>query len=152
VSTTTVSPPATPRGHRRSPKPHTPPRYYTPSPQISSPTPLPPSTPPPIAKKNLRRTFRITSIPPEVSKEQLQSTLLGAGVEPQQRIICSLVPHGNTQTATVTFKSGDPPQSLNCKPGSKASLELDGIGGDLSVDCDFFGITPLYCGENPTVE
>lgn len=125
--------------------------------RIILPTP-PPSLSPPtsqtIPKKRLRLSYRITSIPREVSKQQLQSSLKSLLEEPEQqrRLICSLVPHGNKQTATVTFESGEPPQSFNCKPGIKTSVILDGIDDYLSVDCDFFGMTPLYCAQNPTVE
>jgi len=154
------TPPPSPPPQIPTPPPASPPpRLATappPSPTPPPPTSLPPPTPtpPPAPKKGPGRTFRITSIPLEVSQHQLQSSLKDLMEVPEQQrwLKCSLVAVSKKQIATVTFESGEPPDLLECKPGHKANLLLNDIDGYLSVDCDFFGMTPLYCGKDPTVE
>ena len=69
------------------------------------------TSPPPIKRLNKRRTFRVSSIPPDVTEGELRTCLecLLKDCAPDNLII-SLVPYsyGKEQMATVTFTRKEP--------------------------------------------
>lgn len=102
------------------------------------------------------RTLRICGIPLHITPEQLRTSLLrlSHGSLQANDLILSLAPFHEAQVATVTFLRGrEPAQFSGCRPGHEIyALRLDGVGGNLVVDCDFYGITPLYSAKVPTVD
>jgi hypothetical protein len=105
-----------------------------------------------------RRTFRISSIPPKLTKGQLEAYLkdLLDNNHPERTknsFILSLVPYRKYQTATVTFDCEEPSLFAKCKSvGDRAYWTIKDTEIPLVVDCDFLGITPIYSAEEPTVE
>ncbi|KAA8894431.1 hypothetical protein FN846DRAFT_819409 [Sphaerosporella brunnea] len=104
------------------------------------------------------RTFRIGSIPPEVTKGQLAAYLRDLLEDnrpepPKNPFILSLAPHRNYQTATVTFNSEEPSIFAKCNAvGDREYWTIEDTEISLVVDCDFLGITPLYSAEEPTLD
>jgi len=96
------------------------------------------------------RTFRIRGIPLSVTEVEFRrylEGLLGYG-----DFGLSFVSDGCTITATVTPTYGEPAALSKCAPGNDVDLPYPGTEDGLLADCDFFGITPLYSAEEPTVE
>jgi hypothetical protein len=109
-------------------------------------------TPPPQTK---RRTFRISSIPPDATEGELRAylkDLLEDGT-PDDFII-SLVPYsyGKEQMATVSFTYKEPEQFSECKTDERLYLRSEGMKSRIIVDCNFQGVTPLYSAKEPTAE
>jgi hypothetical protein len=113
-------------------------------------------TPPPQIKRPIKcRTFRISSIPPDVTEGDLRAylkDLLEDGT-PDDFII-SLAPYsyGKEQMATVTFIRKEPSPFSECKTDERLYLRNEGMKSRIIVDCDFQGVTPLYSAKEPTVE
>jgi hypothetical protein len=123
---------------------------------VESGVPLLSPTPPPQTKRPIKRkTFRISSIPPDVTKGELRAylkDLLEDGT-PDDFII-SLAPYsyGKEQMATVTFTHKEPSPFSECKTDERLYLRNEGMKFGIIVDCDFQGVTPLYSAKEPTVE
>ncbi|KAA8908942.1 hypothetical protein FN846DRAFT_944125 [Sphaerosporella brunnea] len=103
------------------------------------------------------RTLRISGIPKDITKKALKDSLESLLSDKNQRkgLIFSLVPNrdDDEQTATVTFeRDTEPPLFAQCVSGRRVEIELDGVGEDLVVDCDFLGMTPLYSDDDPKVD
>jgi hypothetical protein len=111
--------------------------------------------PPPIKRPIKRRTFRISSIPPDVTEGELRSCLkcLLEDCTPDDLII-SLVPYsyGKEQMATVTFTRREPSPFSEYKAGERVHVQNEGMKFGITVDCEFQGVTPLYSAKEPTVE
>jgi hypothetical protein len=102
------------------------------------------------------RTFRVSSIPTNIDKAGLRQYLCDLecekGIQPQnsgiqlQNILAfSIAPYIGRLVATITFHQ-EPLLFLQCRPGHPLALQLpQELGGvKITVDCDFYGITPLY--------
>jgi hypothetical protein len=113
------------------------------------------STPPPIKRPIRRRTYRISSIPPDATEGDLRTYLkdLLEDGKPNDFII-SLVPYsyGKEQIATVTFTRREPSPFSECKPDERLYLLNDEMKCRIIIDCEFQGVTPLYSAKEPTVE
>jgi len=112
------------------------------------------------------RTFRMSLIPISVNKTQLITYLNGLSYD---RKGCgdsldqstnlhgvSLVPRDTWKAATVTFVE-EPYKFKDCLPGHhiEIALRIAGVDTvDISVDVDFYSITPLYSPSEvePSVE
>jgi hypothetical protein len=100
-------------------------------------------TPPPQIKRPIKcRTFRISSIPPDVAEGELRAylkDLLEDGT-PDDFII-SLVPYsyGKEQMATVSFTRKEPKQFSECKADERLYLRNEGMKSRIIVDCNFQG-------------
>jgi hypothetical protein len=113
-------------------------------------------TPPSRIKRPIkRRTFRISSIPPNVTEGELRIYLkdLLEDYTPDDCII-SLVPYsyGKEQMATITFIRREPSPFSECKTDERLYLQSEGMKSRIIVDCEFQGVTPLYSAKEPTVE
>jgi hypothetical protein len=104
------------------------------------------------------RAFRITSIPASVNWKELHECLeaLVPNPAPDETNVqaLTLAPHGRGKIATIVFRQ-EPPVFAECTPGSAVDAGLDPGGAPcrLSLDCDFFGMTPLYdAGDDALVE
>lgn len=121
------------------------------------------------------RTFRIRGIPLAVGLETFEKSLLkvitsGKDSDPvvitPGELVISLTRktldeqnHLSIQIATVTFNRSDPELFPECKPGRPYYWKPDTLSEDfkwpedgLTVDCDFYGMTPLYSAVDPVVE
>ncbi|KAA8899102.1 hypothetical protein FN846DRAFT_782513 [Sphaerosporella brunnea] len=107
------------------------------------------STPSPVPQPKSPRTLRLSLIPTSVDNNQLRKFLGGLEYEsqpPKENILAlSLAPFVDWLVATVSF-SQEPLIFLRCTTGRSLSLPLPPeLGGStINVDCDFYGITPLY--------
>ncbi|KAI5794181.1 hypothetical protein FPQ18DRAFT_165423 [Pyronema domesticum] len=127
-----------------------------------------PQVPRPGGAEATQRTFRICLIDESVTKSQLHEWLrtlkfpLHPSVDSRDTVddnvlALSLVPsYDGSQTAAVTF-SHTPRMFIPCKPRRHIDIavEIGGIRNDeIVIDCDFYGMTPLYiCAEpGPTVD
>jgi hypothetical protein len=113
------------------------------------------SPPPPIKRPIKRRTFRISSIPPDVTERDLRTYLEDLLEDStQDDFIISLAPYSNGkgQIATVTFRRTEPSPFSECKTNERLYLQNERMQSRIIVDCDFQGITPLYSAKEPTVE
>jgi hypothetical protein len=112
--------------------------------------------PPPSIKRPIkRRTFRISSVPPDVTECDLRTYLKDLVEDStQDDFIISLAPYSNgkIQIATVTFTRTEPSQFSECKTDERLYLQIEGMQSRIIVDCDFQGVTPLYSAKEPTVE
>ena len=105
------------------------------------------------------RSLRISLIPSTVTFDEFQSFLenlpsLYTSENGDTNILAlSLVRDINSQVSTVCFRS-EPDLFSKCAPHKEIHIDFDhnGTVHELVVDCDFFGITPLYSSEKPTVE
>ncbi|KAI5793482.1 hypothetical protein FPQ18DRAFT_304789 [Pyronema domesticum] len=95
-------------------------------------------------------TFRIREIPSSVTEEQLRvwlSSLSASTPVTQSNIRAkSLVPYNNGQTATVTFCCV--PKVFQGQPEVMATF--GDVQKEVSIDSDFYGITPLYSSAEPS--
>jgi hypothetical protein len=111
--------------------------------------------PPPTKRPIKRRTFRISSIPPDVTESELRSCLkcLLEDCTPDDLII-SLAPYsyGKEQMATVTFTRREPSPFSGYKTGERVHVHNEGMKFGIVVDSEFQGVTPLYSAKEPTVE
>jgi hypothetical protein len=111
--------------------------------------------PPPIKRSTKRRTFRISSIPQDVTERDLRTYLKDLLEDStQDDFIISLAPYsyGKRQIATVTFRHTEPSPFSECKTDERLYLQIEGMQSRFIVDCDFQGVTPLYSAKEPTVE
>ncbi|TGZ77413.1 hypothetical protein EX30DRAFT_199508 [Ascodesmis nigricans] len=105
------------------------------------------------------RSLRISGIPSTVSTADFRNFLeqllpSPAGCSDENVLLLSLVPFlGGAQVATVCFKN-EPRVFATCSPGATVYITFthEGKLHELVVDCDFFGLTPLYCSSDPTEE
>jgi hypothetical protein len=108
------------------------------------------------------RTFRVFSIPGNVTVEMLRAILTDIDDDPGE-IIISLVRETlheteTRQTATITFTEQKPSawEFRELIPGRRAYWKPEGlkcgVSKSFTVDCDFDGITPLYSDVDPNVE
>ncbi|KAF8245723.1 hypothetical protein K440DRAFT_586597, partial [Wilcoxina mikolae CBS 423.85] len=105
------------------------------------------------------RTFRLSLVPIDVRKEQLRESLealLAISTQNGARNVkvLSLVPKScKWQVGTVTFVN-EPPDFAGCLPNRRLELLITIAGNEveLAVDCDFLGLTPLYCSPCATVD
>jgi hypothetical protein len=111
--------------------------------------------PPPIKRPIKRRTFRISSIPLDVTEGELRACLecLLEDFTPDDSII-SLVPYsyGKEQIATVTFTRREPSPFSEYKAGERVHVQNERMKFGITVDSEFQGVTPLYSAKEPTVE
>jgi hypothetical protein len=112
--------------------------------------------PPPIKRPIKRRTFRISSIPPDVTEGDLRSCLKCLLLEDctPDDLIISLVPYscGKEQMATVTFTRREPSPFSEYRAGERVHVQNEGMKFAIIVDSEFQGVTPLYSAKEPTVE
>jgi hypothetical protein len=112
--------------------------------------------PPPSLKRPIkRRTFRISSIPPDVTEHDLRTYLKDLLEDStQDDFITSLAPYsyGKRQIATVTFTRTEPSPFSECKTDERLYLQIEGIQSRIIIDHNFQGVTPLYSAKEPTVE
>jgi hypothetical protein len=95
------------------------------------------------------RTLRLSLIPTSVDGGRFRQYLAGlrceAGVLDDNILAFSLAPYGKWLVATVAFRQ-EPLDLTECRSDRKCYVrlppELD--GATITVDCDFYGITPLY--------
>jgi RNA recognition motif-containing protein len=101
------------------------------------------------------RTFRISSIPPDVTEGELRTYLkdLLEDCTPDDLIV-SLAPYsyGKGQIATVTFTHRELSPFSECKTDERLYFQSDRMKSRIIVDCKFQGVTPLYSAREPTVE
>jgi hypothetical protein len=104
------------------------------------------------------RTFRLSSVPINIEKEQLKKSLeaLSTSTKNGARNVkaLSLVPKGRKwQVGTVTFVN-EPSDFAECLPNQRVDLPITIAGNEveLAIDCNFLGLTPLYCVPAATVE
>ena len=120
--------------------------------QNSHPANRPDDISPLIAK---RRAFRLSGIPNSVGIDQLRQYLNGLQEldTPDNILALSLAPSVNWLVATVTFCQ-EPLILAQCKAGRTTQLQLPLEPGNASitVDCDFYGVTPLYHPDKPQFE
>jgi hypothetical protein len=107
------------------------------------------------------RSLRISLIPLAVTASDFRSFL--ERLQPHNGsdlgrcgnniLAMSLVQHGRSQVATICFDS-EPDFFSVCTSDAPMHLNFRHHETDyqLVVDCDFFGLTPLYSSEEPTVE
>lgn len=106
----------------------------------------------------VNRSLRISSIPTMVTESELRTFLQGLQLPKSEQTVnikaislqkekCGL------QTATVCFEREPDPIS-SCARCRKITVPYpyQGKTHDLVVDCDFYGLTPLFSSEKPTVE
>jgi hypothetical protein len=109
--------------------------------------------PPPSIKRPInRRTFRISSIPPDVTERDLRTYLLEDSTQDDFTISLAPYSHGKIQIATVTFTRTEPSRFSECRTDERLYLRMEGMQSRIIVDCDFQGVTPLYSAKGPTVE
>jgi hypothetical protein len=111
--------------------------------------------PPPIKRPTKRRTFRISSIPPDVTEGELRAYLEGLLEDcTLDDCIISLAPYsyGKEQMATVSFIRREPSPFSEYKTDERVHVQNEGMKFGITVDCEFQGVTPLYSVKNPTVE
>jgi len=97
------------------------------------------------------RTLRLSPIPTSVDENRLREYLgnleCEGGFETENVLAFSLAPFIDWLVATVTFDR-DPFVFKQCLPGYTVSFQLpitlDESREDITADCDFHGITPLY--------
>jgi len=97
------------------------------------------------------RTFRLSLIPTSVKESELREYLnaleCSEGLAAANILAFSLAPFIDWLVATVTF-GREPLLFAQCRPGLAVyftlPVELAESSDDIAVDCDFFGITPLY--------
>jgi len=109
-----------------------------------------PSTQTPPSRPSRPRTLRVGSIPLSVTEEEFRAyleRLLG-----YDDFLLSFVRFKDYTVATLTLTQGEPAALSKCSPGNRAYLPYLGKLVGLVVDCDFFGITPLYSAQKPLVE
>lgn len=103
------------------------------------------------------RTLRLQSVPATLDEEKLKDYLtnLECSKGPTSTIMgFSLSKDGVSQVATVSFL--DIPTALQpCQKGKAIIVSLPPTKNQtlsIEVDCDFLGMTVLYCPENPVYE
>jgi hypothetical protein len=104
-------------------------------------------------KTPLKRTFRLTEIPTTVNEKQLKNYLNRLECKPGRCTTANilklvLAPYLDWLVATVTFRE-EPLAFKPCQSGHTMKLPLPAELAEegettISVDCDFYGITPLY--------
>lgn len=104
------------------------------------------------------RSLRITGIHSSVPYDEFRSFLGGLdSTLPEHNdnvLALSLAPDTSSlQVATVCFRH-EPAFFAECTPGNTRELSYSSHGAEsqLVVDCDFFGLTPLYTAPEPIVE
>jgi len=104
---------------------------------------------------NGTRSLRISSIPTSIGINDFRYYLENwRDVSGIHVLALSLVPDGRSQVATVCFRC-EPEDLSSCTAGRPASIAFNHgeITCQLTIDCDFFGMTPLYSSpEQPVVE
>jgi hypothetical protein len=124
------------------------------NPVSAPPTESPTRTPTPNAVELLSkyRTFRLSSIPIEVQRQQLRESLeaLYPGTDKKfnVKVLC-LAPKGcRWQVGTATFIR-EPPEFKRCLPNCRQELSINIAGAEveLAIDVDFYGmvLAPLIC-------
>ncbi|KAF8535303.1 P-loop containing nucleoside triphosphate hydrolase protein [Trichophaea hybrida] len=107
------------------------------------------SNPPQRASPLHPRTFRLALIPTTIDDDGFRQYLGGLECEngiPTQKILAfGLAPYMDWLVATVTFHN-EPLIFMECRPNCQLSVSLpsDLCEATITVDCDFYGITPLY--------
>ncbi|KAF8248524.1 hypothetical protein K440DRAFT_625728 [Wilcoxina mikolae CBS 423.85] len=99
------------------------------------------------------RTLRMSPIPTTVNEDGLRNYLNSLACEEgpvkDNVLALSLAPFIECLVATVTFRQ-DPLVFVQCRPRNIVSITLPSIldksrdPEEITVDCDFHGITPLY--------
>jgi hypothetical protein len=111
---------------------------------IDSSTPLP----------SRCRTFRLSEIPPDMNDSALcqclDSLQVGKGSIKGNSKVFSLATYRSWQVATVSFHQ-EPDEFERCKPGHEVHLQLPerqvetrAVPVRVTIDCDFYSMTPLY--------
>ncbi|KAI5816149.1 hypothetical protein BZA77DRAFT_344455 [Pyronema omphalodes] len=101
-----------------------------------------------------RRTYRLSEIPPDITRsklcEFLDSLQAGTGLTEGNSKVFSLATYGSWQVATVSFDT-IPDECETCVPGRQVHLRLSkrqvngrAISISVTIDCDFYSMTPLY--------
>jgi hypothetical protein len=102
-----------------------------------------------------RRTFRISSISPDVTEGELRTYLkdLLEDCTPDDLIVF-LAPYSymRGQIATVTFTRKELSPFSECKTDERLYFQSNRMKSRIIVDCEFQGVTPLYSAREPTVE
>jgi hypothetical protein len=114
----------------------------------------------PKPKPDLKKpyTFRLSVIPSSVDEKKLRQCLdsLSYTKKHYKNILAlSLVKRSSWQVATATFHEV-PSEFRECSRNCPIEVELDveGIKNEITVDVDFYGVSPLYSPpqEQATVE
>jgi hypothetical protein len=109
-----------------------------------------------------RRTFRLSKIPPDMNDSALcqflDSLQVGGGSIKGNSKVFSLATYSSWQVATVSFDQ-EPDEFERCKPGHEVHLQLPkrpvetrAVPVRVTVDCDFYSMTPLYEPVGTTAE
>jgi hypothetical protein len=101
------------------------------------------------------RTFRISSISPDVTEGELRTYLNDVLKDcAPDDLIVSLAPYsyGKGQIATVTFTRRELSPFSECKTDERLYFQSDRMKSRIIVDCEFQGVTPLYSAREPAVE
>jgi hypothetical protein len=114
----------------------------------------------PKSKPDLKKpyTFRLSVIPSSVDEKKLRQCLDSLSYTKQSYkniLALSLVKRSSWQVATATFHEV-PSEFRECSRNSPIEVELDveGIKNEITVDVDFYGVSPLYSPpqEQATIE
>jgi hypothetical protein len=124
----------------------------------SYPRAIDPSTPLP----SRCRTLRLSQIPLEMDESALRRCLdslkVGRGSIQGNSEIFSLATYRSWQVASVAFRQ-EPDDFKRCKPDQNMYLpfpmrRIEGrvVSVDVTVDCDFYGMTPFYQSPGPMIK
>jgi hypothetical protein len=108
------------------------------------------STPP----ASVHRTFRLSEIPLDIKERALCKSLnrlrVGNTSIKRNSEVFSLATYRSWQVATVSFQQ-EPDDFKRCTPDHKIYIRLSkrrtegrAVPVNIAVDCDFYGMTPLY--------
>ena len=100
------------------------------------------------------RSLRISSIPNSIGADDFRYYLeKWRDVSETNILAMSLAPHGGSQVSTVCFRC-EPEILSSCVAGNAINIGFDhgGMNFELTIDCDFFGMTPVHSCPEPKVE
>jgi hypothetical protein len=127
---------------------------------VFDPRVIDPSTPLP----SRCRTFRLSEIPRDMDATMLRDYLdalnVGNGCIEENSQVLSLAMYGGSwQVASVSFQYHEPDIFKGCKPDQNIYLSfpmrrIEGRAVPLhvTVDCDFYGMTPFYQSPGATIK
>jgi hypothetical protein len=103
------------------------------------------------------RTLRLSPLPTSINeirlRQYLNSLECDAEYQAENILAFSLAPYMNWLVATVTFRQ-EPSIFAQCRPRSHLPFQLPADlamprESNIIIDCDFYGITPLYSPLKP---
>ncbi|KAI5785392.1 hypothetical protein FPQ18DRAFT_87085 [Pyronema domesticum] len=101
------------------------------------------------------RTFRLSEIPLDMNAVVIRDYLDTLNIDNRcmkgNSQVLSLAMYGSWQVASVSFKYDEPDIFRGCKPDQniylqfpKRRIEGRAVPANVTVDCDFYGMTPFY--------